>query len=204
MKRTFIFVIILLSAILGYILFDWYMQKVFAVICEEECKRILNKCLNDAAYDVIKSGITYEDLITIKQDGQGNIVLVQSNTIRMNTLAGEVSNVAEYGVESKSKSGILIPFGYLVGGQLFSEKLPEIPVSFRQIGNVTTGFSSQFQSAGINQTMHTVNLDLSLNAVMMIPGYNKDINVKVTIPVCETIIVGKVPDDYMNWNNLMQ
>lgn len=204
MKKTFIFVIILLSAILGYILFDWYMQKVFAVICEEECKRILNKCLNDAAYDVIKSGITYEDLITIKQDGQGNIVLVQSNTMRMNTLAGEVSNVAEHGVESKSKSGILIPFGYLVGGQLFSEKLPEIPISFRQIGNVTTSFSSGFQSAGINQTMHTVNLDLSLNAVMMIPGYNKDINVNVTIPVCETIIVGKVPDDYMNWNKLME
>ncbi len=201
MKKFLIIFCIVIVSVTLYMIFDWYMRTVFSTIAMEESTKILSDCLDDALSETITGGISYEDLVTIRQDEFGNIILVQSNTIKMNIIASDAVKAAEEKLKTKGANGIQIPFGYLVGGQLFSESLPNVTVHFRQVGNVTSSFSSSFTSAGINQTIHTVNLTLNVDALLLIPNNNMNINTNITVPVCETIIIGNVPTEYWNYNN---
>lgn len=199
MKKTIILIFILAALLMMHFLFDWYLRSVFSVIASEESIKELSNCLDGAVSETITSEINYDELVTIKQDNLGNIVLVQSNTILMNRIAGDVVKKAEEKLKGKIVSGIKIPFGYLIGGQLFGEKFPSITVNFRQIGNVTSDFTSSFSEAGINQTMHTVNLTLNVDALLLIPNNNLQVNTSLTVPVCETIIIGNVPTEYRKY-----
>lgn len=199
MKRFFIAVLFLVVFLTIYLLFDWYMREVFTVIAKEESAKALSNCLDEALSETIATDISYNDLVNIHQDKNGLVTLVQSNTVNMNILAGNATKKAEEKLNNKKKSGIDVPFGYLVGGQLFGESMPSVKVNFRQIGNVTSKFSSTFKDAGINQTLHTVNLTLKVDALLMVPNNNIAIDSEITIPVCETIIIGNVPSEYRKY-----
>ena len=58
----------------------------------------------------------------------------------------------------------------------------------------------QFEQAGINQTRHRIYLQVNSPIRMAVPLIGKEINVVTTIPMAETIIVGEVPDTYVNFN----
>lgn len=199
MRKFIFFVCTLVIAVVFYMAFDWYLRAVFSTIAMEESSKELSNCLDYGISSAITEDMSYDDLITIKQDEAGNVVLVQSNTIEMNRIGGNAAKKAEEMLLEKNKSGIQVPFGYLVGGQLFAEKMPCVTIHFRKIGNVTSSFSSTFTDAGINQTMHTVNLTLSIDALLLVPNNNVQFNTSITVPVCETIIIGNVPTEYREY-----
>ena len=75
---------------------------------------------------------------------------------------------------------------------------PQLKVSIEPIGTVSVDFKTSFESAGINQTRHTIYLEAKTQVKVVIPLTTSTKEVKVKIPICETIIVGEVPESYVN------
>ena len=75
---------------------------------------------------------------------------------------------------------------------------PKITVKMQQVGNIVTSYESIFESAGINQTRHTIYLEAKTQVKVVIPLTTSTKEVKSQIPICETIIVGDVPQSYVN------
>ena len=62
------------------------------------------------------------------------------------------------------------------------------------IGHVETKYSSEFESAGINQTRHKIYVKVKTTVRVIIPLKSNDIEVTNEVPIAETIIVGKTPN----------
>ena len=61
------------------------------------------------------------------------------------------------------------------------------------IGFIEARYSSEFESAGINQTRHKIYINVKTKIRIIIPLKSSDIEVSNEIPIAETIIVGKIP-----------
>jgi len=100
---------------------------------------------------------------------------------------------------SEEKLTVGIPLGNLMGSTLLSGKGPSIPVQLVMLSSSVAGFRSELTSAGINQTRHQILLDLNVAVSLLMPWRTVGTEVNTEILVSETVIVGKVPENYLNW-----
>ena len=63
----------------------------------------------------------------------------------------------------------------------------------RPLGYIETSYSSDFQSAGINQTRLKIYINVVTDMRVTIPLKSSDSKVKNQVPISETIVVGKIP-----------
>ena len=65
------------------------------------------------------------------------------------------------------------------------------------VGTVEASFDSEFDSAGVNQPRHRIWLELQVPVQVMLPGGMLETTVVTRLLAAETIIVGQVPDAYL-------
>lgn len=65
-------------------------------------------------------------------------------------------------------------------------------------GNVTTKIRSEFESSGINQTIHRLYLDVICNVSILTPYNVIEDSISNEIVLIENVIVGLVPSTYYN------
>ena len=68
------------------------------------------------------------------------------------------------------------------------------------IGNVKANYKSIFEDAGINQTRHIIFIEIIADIKIILPMKNAVINNTIDIYVAENIIVGKIPEVFLNTN----
>ena len=59
---------------------------------------------------------------------------------------------------------------------------------------MSSGFTSSFSGAGINQTVHSVYLNVSAEVRVVLPAGAENVTAQTQVLVAETLIVGEVPD----------
>ena len=91
--------------------------------------------------------------------------------------------------------------GSITNSKLLSGRGPDIKVRIIPVGSVSTDFSDEFIQAGINQTRHKIYLELKTQVRIIVPLGSDIINVSTRVPITDTIIVGDVPDSYVNVDN---
>ena len=75
---------------------------------------------------------------------------------------------------------------------------PGITVRMLPVGSVTTDFKAEFTSAGINQTRHRIYLEAVARVDLVLPNGAQSIAIRAQIPVAESIIIGEVPESYVD------
>ena len=90
-------------------------------------------------------------------------------------------------------SDIGIPLGSLFLPELFSGKGPSIPVHILSIRNSDANFTSDFSQAGINQTLHQLTMEVSVDVAVLVLGETGSFTITSEVVVAETVIVGYVP-----------
>ena len=68
------------------------------------------------------------------------------------------------------------------------------------VGEVTADYANSFTSAGVNQTLHRVCLDIHATVRLFLPGEVLPVSVSSSVCVAETVIVGETPDTYLNFD----
>lgn len=196
-----IFIIVLLLVIYGFLLVDRKIKPTVLTIAEIKAKQIASQAINESIGEKITDDIRYQDLYFIRTDQEGNITFMQSNTILMNNLAAEVAlevqkRMEEIGTEEETM--IRIPLGNIFESQILAQYGPKIKVEVTTIGRVNVDFYTEFEQSGINQTRHKIYLTVNTQVKTIIPFTSKAMPVQSTVPIAETIIVGKVPANYVN------
>jgi len=94
-------------------------------------------------------------------------------------------------------SDIGIPIGSLFLPEVFSGKGPAIPVHILSIRNSDASFVSDFTQAGINQTLHQLSVEVSVDVSVLVLAQTNSFTVTSEVVVAETVIVGDVPGTYL-------
>ena len=80
---------------------------------------------------------------------------------------------------------------------IFAGSGPDLPVQVLSVASAEGNYRNDFISAGINQTLHRVILDITVTADLLLPGGVVETFVSTPVCVAETIIIGQVPQTYL-------
>ncbi len=103
-----------------------------------------------------------------------------------------------------TKRQCISDFGSLIGTKFLSGLGPSIPIKLSISGTVTTKVRSEFESAGINQTIHRVYLEVTCSVSILAPYDIIEESIVNEVLLIENIIVGIVPTTYYNLEGMEQ
>ena len=142
--------------------------------------------------------------MNIEEDANGDISLISVNTVVVNSLARRFYQVAQVYLDRMGDNGIDIAFGTFTGLPFLVGLGPKINIKLVQVGAMTSTFTSSFQSAGINQTNHSLYINLYASVSLLLPAYSSTVDSVTEFLVAESVIVGDIPDVYLGSNNTIQ
>ncbi len=198
-KRFLIFLLVVLI-IAGVIMlyFDKYVNPVILTTSETKVKMMTSRAVNSAISEILNNNNIYDELVTITQDGDGNISMIQANAVSINRLSKDISRLALVKIESIGDQGISIPLGSFTGMPILMGRGPEVLIKIVPIGTLDCVFKSEFVSAGINQTVHRIYLEVSSVVNLILPIFDDPVQTYTQVLICESVIVGTVPDFYFS------
>lgn len=199
---TFVIISLFLMITVGFMYVDKSLTPTIKVLAETKAEEIASRSINKAVGDIIKDKINYSDLVLTKSDANGKISMVQSNTILMNQIASDVAIQIQNELKKAKTTTSYIPIGTALGSPILAKYGPQVKVSIEPIGTVNVNFSTKFEDAGINQTRHRIYLEVKAQVNVVIPLSTEPKEVKAQVPICETIIIGEVPQSYVDTSSL--
>lgn len=156
--------------------------------------------INQAVNDKIVAQTNYRDIIFIDKDNRGNIVMLQANTVILNQIIARTVNAVIDGTKELEANTVNIAVGQVTGSIFLAAYGPQIKVRIIPTRQVNVVIENKFEQAGINQTRHLIYFKINTIIKIAVPMVEKDLDVSTTIPLADTIIVGDVPQTYVNLN----
>ncbi|MBR2441656.1 MAG: sporulation protein YunB [Clostridia bacterium] len=181
----------------GFIYFQRNVTRVLFSISEATMRASTTVAVNDAVYYTLSDEIRYEDLVKIERNQNGDIVSVAANPLKINKIARDTASISQSNLKNLSLNGIPIPLGALTGIEAFAGLGPSINFRIIPVSSVSCDFTSTFESVGINQTKHTIYLNVIADISIVMPSRTENFAVPTEILVGESVIVGTVPDAYL-------
>ncbi len=154
--------------------------------------------INDAiALQISDGNIAYDRIVYFEKDLNGKITALKTNIGEVNKLKTDTLNIINDEILANDHSDMGIPIGSLFIPELFSGKGPEIPVKIMSIRNSDATFESTFVQAGINQTLHQLRMCVLVDVSVLVLGETVSFTVESDVVIAETVIVGAVPDTFL-------
>ena len=193
---TVFFLFVLLLAAFGLLRSKY--RAVIRDLAETQVKNTTSDLTNDAIARQIASGdIRYDRIVYFEKDLNGGITALKTNMSEVNRLKTDILNIINDEILALDNSDIGIPVGSLILPEFLSGKGPAIPVHILSIRNSDAVFTSHFTQAGINQTLHQLIMEVSIDIAVLVLGSTSSFTVTSEVVVAETVIVGDVPQTYL-------
>lgn len=153
---------------------------------------------NDAIARQIENGnISYDRIVYFEKDLEGRITALKTNIGEVNRLKTDILNLINDEILEVDSTDIGIPLGSLFLPEFFSGRGPVIPVHILAIRNSDANFTSYFSEAGINQTLHQLTMQVSIDVSVLVLGQTASFTSATEVVVAETVIIGDVPQTFL-------
>ena len=173
-------------------------RDVIRELAEVQVMNATSDLTNDAIAKQMADGIIqYDRIVYFEKDLDGRITALKTNMSEVNRLKTDILNIINDEILALDTSDIGIPLGSLFLPESFSGKGPAIPVHILSIRNSDAAFSSAFSQAGINQTLHQLTMEVSVDVAVLVLAETRSFTVNSAVVVAETVIVGEVPQTYL-------
>lgn len=159
--------------------------------------------INAAIDEQIAEGeIDYDRMVTVEKDAQGNVTAIKTNIGEINRLKTSVLKRVDERLKNLSLEELGVPMGSVVLPELFSGRGPQIPVRVLAVRTSDAVFRNSFTGAGINQTLHSITIDIHVVITILTWTGTQEIAVDSAVVAAETVIVGNVPSTYFGMEEL--
>ena len=153
--------------------------------------------IHDAVQDTLTAEeITYDKLVELEKDTQGNVTAVRSNVAGLNRFRTALTARIDEKLVDLSVEELGIPVGSVVLPELFSGMGPRLVVRVLAVRTSDAAFRNRFSTVGINQTLHQIFIDIHVTVTILSLTGTQEIVVDATVLAAETVIVGSVPETY--------
>lgn len=139
-----------------------------------------------------------ETFVSLDKNEAGEITAVSSNMARINALSAEILERVVGATENR-RLNVSVPLGNLTGISLLMGRGPGVPEEIIMMTSSRVEFQNNVVTAGINQTKHQINLEVIVDIDILIPWSSESAQVVTEVLIADTVIVGQVPDSYVNY-----
>ena len=197
-KILLAFLLLAVFAVVLLLVFRIRYHDAIRELAETQVRNATSDLINDAIDKQIETGnIRYDRIVYFEKDLEGRITALKTNMTEINRLKTSILNLINDEILALDTTDIAIPVGSLLFPEFFSGRGPGIPVQILSIRNSDASFASAFTEAGINQTMHQLSLEVLVDVSVLVLGETDSFTVSSHVVVAETVIVGDVPDTYL-------
>lgn len=200
-KQKRIFWIKLLAFFMVIFLFLIYLDRqvrpTIKSMAGYNAKIIATREINDAVCMILDDqNIRYDTFVTLSKAEDGTVTAIETEVTSINRVKAEITKAVIVNLAKLQQQDIRIPIGTFSGWQFLSGRGPRVKFSVIPAGYITSEIISSFSDAGINQTHHQIILKINITVGSFIPGYSTSVSVPATFVLAETVIVGKIPENY--------
>jgi len=191
---------ILIVLVIAFVVSNTIIEAVEPVIdaqCINIAKSIATKISNEQATAVM-ANYSYEDLVNISKDEDGNVKMISANMITINEIISDIPILIQEELEKEDNSKFYIKLGSFTGTKLLAGRGPNVEIKMSSVGSVETDLKSEFSEAGINQTLHRIYLEVRCNVTILTPFDNIEEQIINQVLLAEGVIVGNIPSTYYN------
>lgn len=197
-RLVLILAVLLILLLTGFFCLRAQYRDVIRDLAETQVKNTTSDLTNDAIAKQIEDGVVqYDRIVYFEKDLDGRITALKTNIGEVNRLKTDILNIINDEILALDNSDIGIPLGSLFLPELLSGRGPAIPVHILSIRNSDANFVSHFTQAGINQTLHQVTMEVSIDVAVLVLGQTISFTMESEVVVAETVIVGDVPNTFL-------
>ena len=190
-------VLLAVSVILSIVFYK--MRPVILRYAESAAETLLLDASNRAILDILnEQNISYNDIVTLSREESGRVTSLETDIVKINSLKSLISNRLSEIIAGKEYYDLNIPLGTFFSTVYTSGYGPKIHFKMQLTATARVNFSHEFKSAGINQVLHIVMVDMNISGSLVITGYSGGISVSNSAMAAQTIIVGTTPDAFTN------
>ena len=151
-----------------------------------------------AAEAMFETQLNYDNFVDLNTDSDGQVTSLSFQPIAGTRFKQTFISLLCRQLEAIESQDLAVPVGNLTGTLWLSALGPDVRVLVRSIGDVTAEYEHEFTSVGVNQTRHAVYLKVAVVIQLMIPGKIIPVAAEERVCIAETVIVGDVPNTYLN------
>ena len=175
-----------------------FLKTLSSQIAVSDASDIVISQVNTSIAEIMKDeDYTGDYFVNFEKTDAGDISAISSNMAQINALSAKILDTVINVTENQTIT-VEIPIGNLTGVSLLMGRGPKVPVQIIVLTSSKVEFNNSIITAGINQTKHQVNLEVIVDIDVLIPWDTASTQVKTEVLIADTVIVGKVPDTYMN------
>lgn len=191
-------IILLITLVVLYFGLRSQYGSVVRSLAETQVQNSTSDLINDAIDQQITSGnIQYDRIVYFEKDLNGKITALKTNMSEVNRLKTSILNTINREILALDTADLGIPIGSLILPEFLSGRGPYIPIHIMSIRNSEATFTSNFSEAGINQTLQQLVMEIRVDVTVLVLGSTDSFTVTSQVVVAETIIVGDVPDTFL-------
>lgn len=196
-RICFFAAIIIILSLLSVSYVESFFEPIIRTMALSRSEVLLSQEIaNEINETMTESGLSYDDIVSFVLDREGRINAMTTNIVTANKLKSSLALSILTRITNVDETELGIPVGNLTGISVLAGRGPEMKVKVIPIGSVQTELSSQFVSAGINQTRHRIIMEVTSNVDIILPSETVSTTVSVNVVIAETVIVGSVPESY--------
>ena len=225
-KLIDIIAILFVLAIIGmFLIFKYIKNRIMPSLFEYgslEAKKFSSIIINDAVDKYITDNIDIEKLFIVTSETNGEIKSVDFNTSLINKYLtkatksiqkslkyiekGNIEKV-EYQAdlldnydEKALKNGVIyyLNSGFIFNNPIFANFGAQIPIKISLTGDVISNIQTEVTNYGINNALIKVYVNIKITENLILPFYDKEIEIETKIPIALKLVNGKVPNYYGN------
>lgn len=164
--------------------------------------RVANRAsyiINESIETLLRDGdVDYETIVLLEKDSYGNVTALKTNMNEINRLKTQILSVVDTMLLDLDINEIGLPLGSLILPELFSGTGPKLPVKVMSISTSDAEFRNSFSEAGINQSLQQIMMDVIITMTILTPVGTETVTASSEVVIAETVIVGSVPQSYVN------
>ncbi len=183
--------------IFGLIYFK--MQPVIIRYSESIAETVMLNSANEAIINILKNqDIQYNDIAVLNKNNNGDIISLEIDNYKINSFKSLISNEISKIITDKERYNVSIPIGTFLGNSYTNGFGPDINFKMQMTTTAFVDFEHEFKSAGINQVLHRIVINIRINGSLLIAGYKKSLSVNTQALAAQTVIVGASPENFTN------
>ena len=198
-KPLRLFILFLTVSFVVYYGFMAYSAMIRTVrsVAQSRMEEIADEAIHRAIADSCKD-TDYGELVIVSRNDEGNIESVTLNSTAANELKSAIAlKVLEHLNKSENYT-ISVPAGNFFGVEFLSGIGPGVKFRIVPCNIAHIDFESRFKPAGINQVLHSLVVRVDIDIGALLPGFEEISNLSSSAIISETVIMGDVPETYLN------
>lgn len=189
--------VVLISMSSLYIYIDLRLKKVALNFAMSEAKTTILDCANKAALTVLESmNLNYYDIAVLNRNTEGLVTSVEINSKEINMFKSQIAAKVSEELSKHRNVTFQLPLFAAFGYFYNAFYIPKFTYKVELTTTAITNFESKFYSAGINQVLHQILVNINLESSLAIPHCATDLSTKTSLIAAETVIVGVVPEAF--------